>query len=77
MPDRKKDLVFGAGFGLIVLVVSEVARHLLGHDRSLGEMAWNLWVVPFGALMWRVGKTARRREAGLYPDGTEAGRPDA
>lgn len=61
MAHRKKDLLRGAAFGLAVLVVSEVARHLLGHDRSLDEMAWNLWVVPFGAVMWSIGRSARRR----------------
>lgn len=77
MTHRKKDLLLGATWGLTVLVVSEAARHLLGHDRSLGEMAWNLWLVPFGAVTWRVGASARKSRARTPPGGAAASRPPA
>ncbi|EXF24729.1 hypothetical protein BG28_04665 [Nesterenkonia sp. AN1] len=77
MTHREKDVLLGATFGLAVLVVSEAVRHLLGHDRSLGEMAWSLWIIPFGAIMWSIGGSARRSRALTPPDGAEAGRPSA
>ncbi len=70
----QKDLLLGATFGLAVLVVAETARHLLGHDRSLGEMAWSLWTIPFGAIVWRVGGSARRSRALTPLEGTETSR---
>lgn len=70
----QKDLLLGATFGLAVLVAAETARHLLGHDRSLDEMAWNLWTIPFGAVIWSIGGSARRSRALTPPGGAPASR---
>lgn len=63
MAHRKKDLVIGAAVGLVLVVASEVVRSLLGEQRSFAHMVFGLWVIPFAAFMWSVGRSTSRRRA--------------
>ena len=59
--------MIGAAVGVVLVVAAEVVRHLLGEDRSSAELAWGLWVIPFGAFMWSVGGSARRNKKAHAP----------
>ncbi|WP_218219991.1 hypothetical protein [Nesterenkonia sp. Act20] len=52
MRKKTKDLLVGAALGLLLATVVEVVRHLVEGERSLTDIAWSLWVVPFAAFMW-------------------------
>ncbi|MGJ9371857.1 hypothetical protein [Nesterenkonia sp. CF4.4] len=80
MAHQKKDLAIGAAVGVVLVVTSEVVRHLFGNQRSVAHMAFGLWVVPFAAVMWSVGRSQSRRKAVESAEPTEpaeTGRPHA
>lgn len=52
MGKKTKDLLVGAALGLLLAVVVEVVRYLVEGERSLTDVAWSLWVVPFAAFLW-------------------------
>lgn len=52
MGKKTKDLLVGAALGLLLAVVVEVVRYLVEGERSLTDIAWSLWLVPFAAFLW-------------------------